>query len=122
MKILVALFGVLIVAMTAFGAARPKHLLAILVGLPTHTRLRVAVGVRIVMGVVFIVAAPSCRFPWVIYAVGVLTLVAGIVLIPIGATRLERIIQRISQQPAWLVRLCCAGGIAFGAFIVYSGV
>lgn len=122
MNILVALFGAFMAVMTAWGAVRPKQILAILAGLPAQQRFRLAVGVRILMGVVFLLGAPRCRYPLVIFALGVLAIVAAIVLVPIGPKRLERIIQRMSQLPAWLIRLLCLVGVAFGAFVIYCGL
>ena len=122
MRYLIALAAVLMMAISAFGIVTPEHLVTIVSGWPTDTRLHVAVGTRLVLGLIFILGARSCRFPTFIYAVGIIALVAAVVLILLGGARVDALIQWWSQQPLLFIRAWCALGVLLAALILYSAL
>jgi len=121
MNILVALVGWMLVAIGLLGIARPHLMLAWVLSWPTDVRLYVTVATRIILGLVFIFAAPKCRFPRFIYAIGIIALIAGLVYLFLGASRLEAIVQWMSGQSTVFIQLLYAATAIFGALLVYSG-
>ena len=71
MALVVSLTGMVIAVMSLFGAARPAWLVAVLSIWRGPTRFGIAVVVRLVLGVLFILASPDCRWPALVRVVGV---------------------------------------------------
>ena len=76
-KIAVAV-GVAYMLMGLSQAVAPDWLLSVDWG--SRTGLMIAAGIRVVVGIVLLLAAPASRFPKVFKVIGVLALVAGCVL------------------------------------------
>jgi len=86
------------------------------------TGLRLTAGVvRIALGACLVLAAGQTRFPMVVAIFGWITLVAGIALLLIGNTLLQRVVGWFSSRlaPLW-VRVAGLAGIALGAFLVFA--
>jgi hypothetical protein len=122
MRHLVAITGALIAAIATVGVLAPEHLVALVSGLSPDTRLQVAVGTRLVLGVVFIVGAPQCRVPVVIYGVGILALAAALLLVLLGEPRVDALIHWWTQQPSAAIRAWCTLAALVGAGIVYCAL
>jgi hypothetical protein len=118
----VALVGLLIVVVSALGIAAPEHLATMVVGWTAETRLSVAVGTRLAMGVLFLVAAPRCRFPAVIRGLGILAVTAAVVLFLLGAGRVGGIVEWWAGQPGSFIRAWCVLSALVGALIVYAAL
>jgi hypothetical protein len=121
MRRFIVLLGLIIIAAGIFGIARPERSFAMLLYWPAEVLLFVAVAVRVVIGMVFILAAPSCRFPRIMYAVGIAALIAALVIVLLGANRVQSVVQWWFRQPPLCVQSVYVGVILFGAFLVYSG-
>jgi hypothetical protein len=121
-RYVVVIIAVLLVAISALGAVAPGRLVAIVTGWPPDTRLYVAVGTRLVIGVVFLVGASKCRFPAVIYGLGILALAAALLLMLLGEPRLDALIRWWSQQPALAIRAWCVLAGLVGALILYAAL
>jgi len=121
-RYMVAVIAVLLMAISAFGVVAPERLVAIVMGWPPDTRLYVAVGTRLVIGLVFVTGASKCRFPVVIYGVGILALAAALLLGLLGEPRLDALIHWWSQQPALAIRAWCVLAELVGALVLYAAL
>ena len=121
MNLIVALIGWIIVAIGLFGIAWPHLMPEAVLGWPPDLLLYMAVGTRIVLGLLLFFAAPSCRLPRFTRVIGVIAVLSGIVSALIGANRLESIVQWMSAKPTAVIRLMYTLDIILGAFLVYSG-
>ncbi len=79
-----------------------------------------AVGVRIVLGLCLLLAAPSSRLPNAFEVVGWLTLIAAILLPVFGRARLVSFIDRFQGFPLGAIRLWLFAGVLFSLFILYG--
>jgi len=61
----------LILTISAWGLIAPESLVAFVASWPSDTRLYVAAGTRLVIGLIFIAGASKCRLPAVVYGVGI---------------------------------------------------
>ena len=122
MLYMVAVIAVLLMAISAFGVFAPERLVAIVTGWPPDTRLYVAVGTRLVVGLIFVAAASKCRFPAVIYGIGILALAGALLLVLLGEPRLDALIRWWSQQPALAIRAWCLLAGLVGALVLYSAL
>jgi len=120
MRHLIALTAVLMIVISALGVAAPERLLAIIAGWSADRRLHVAVGTRLVLGVIFLLGARSCRVPSVIYAFGVLAVLAAMVLLGLGSVRLDALIHWWSLRPPLLIRAWCLVGVLLGMLVLSS--
>ena len=121
MNIIVALIGWIIIAEGLLGIARPHLLLDAVHGWPTDVQLYVAVGARIIIGLLLFFAAPSCRLPRSTRVIGVIVFLAGIAFAFMGANRLQSMIEWVSAKPNWVIQLFYAVATILGTFFVYSG-
>lgn len=118
----VSLAGLLIVAVGAWGTCCPRHFSRTILGWRGAGRFATAIGIRLVLGVLFLVTAPQTRFPVVVYALGGLALAAAVVLLFVGPKRLDVLIDWWLGRPMAMLRLTCAAAILFGAFLFYAGL
>jgi hypothetical protein len=121
MPYIVAGIAALLTAISALGVVAPERLVAIVTGWSPDTRLYVAVGTRLVIGVVFVTGASKCRFPAVIYGVGILAFAAALLLVLLGEPRLDALIRWWSQQPTLAIRAWCVLAGLVGALVLSAG-
>jgi hypothetical protein len=122
MFVLVALFGFLIAAIGTLGVASPGQVVAAMERLEPRTRFTVAVGVRLVLGIVLVLAAPDSRFPTALYTLGIIALIVALLFVPMGVERVDSLVRWWLEKPAAFLRSWFVVGIAFGAFLVYASL
>jgi hypothetical protein len=84
-------------------------------GWPRDVQFYVTVGTRVLLGLLFIFAAPKCRLPRFIRTIGIIALVAGAVYFCLGRGRVDSLIQWMFGQPSMFIQLLYAVTIVFGA-------
>lgn len=121
MTMAVATVGLLIFALGVFGLVRPAGLITF-VERPWRTRagLYLAVCLRLALGVLLIAAAASTRYPWMIGALGVLSVAAALLIPVLGYDRIHAFIDWwVDRSPAF-IRAWAVAACAFGAFLTYA--
>ncbi len=121
MAVIVSVLGVLVVAIGVMGVVTPRTVIALIQRWQGPGRFWFAVGIRLALGVVFLIVAPDCRAPMVVRAVGGVAIAAALGMLALGRARLDRFIEWWLGRPLTHVRLWATGAIAFGALLVYSG-
>jgi len=122
MRYVVAALAVMVLAISALGVIAPEQVVAVVAGWSPDTRIAVAVGARLVLGVVFLLAASTCRFPAIIYGIGILALAGALLLALLGEPRVDALIAWWSQLPTRAISGWCALGVFVGALILYSAL
>ena len=122
MAIVVIILGLLIAGIGLVGVVRPAALLGLVAAVwRTNTGLYLAVGFRLVFGVLLLLAGPSCRFPLTIQILGGVS-IAGALALPIfGRERIWRITRWWMSRSHVFIRTWSLGAAAFGVFLVYAG-
>ena len=120
--LLISAIGVFFVGIGAWGVARPHAVLATIGRLDPRRRLALAVGVRVVLGLVFLWAGPFCRQPGVVVALGWVALAAAVLLLMLGSARLDAIVRYWLERPRGFLRAQFALVIAVGSFFVWTGL
>jgi hypothetical protein len=120
-NLIVALIGWIIVAIGLLGVAQPHLIPTAVLDWPPEVLLYIAVGTRIVIGLLLFFAASSCRLPRFTRVIGVIALISGGVSALIGASRLVSIVQWMSAKPSGIIRLFYVLDIVLGAVLAYSG-
>lgn len=83
-------------------------------------RIYLAGLIRFVLGVVFLVAARECRYPWIIFASGIIFLIGGLLIFMLGPEKIRRILDWYQNQPTLIFRVIALVVLAFGAIIIFS--
>jgi len=122
MRYVVAAIAVLLIAISALGVLAPERLVAVVSALPRDTRLYLAVGTRLVLGVIFLLGASACRFPAVIYGVGILALAAALLLVLLGEPRVDALVHWWCEQPALAIRAWCVLAVLVGGLILIAAL
>ena len=120
MAIIVSMFGVLAVLIGIVGIASPQRLAGTIGGWDSPARFWFAIGIRVLFGIVLIRAAPVCRLPIVVSALGIVAIVAALGIGIAGRARLDALIGWWIQRPT-LLRLSAIVAIGFGVLLVYAG-
>ena len=123
MKVIVTAFGLVILILGVLGVVRPRSLMNF-VERPWRSRsgLNLAVILRLVYGVFLLAAASSTRFPWIIGALGVLSLIAAVSLLFLGYERSRKFVEWWMARPDGFVRGWSLVAGVFGAFLIYAAV
>lgn len=123
MTLIVVFFGALLVGLGMLGLALPSHLIDLVEALSHLSRGHyLPVGLRVILGVALLVAAPTSRFPQVFQILGAFSLLAAVITALLGMARLRKLIQWWTQRPLGLIRGWSLVAALLGAFLVYGVV
>ena len=123
MTMTIAIFGIMIIASSAWGVVAPKTLAKMVMNVMNRPwGLYFAVVVRIGLGLLFVLAADETRFPGAFRFLGYLMLIAAALIPLIGRKRLSRLMEWLHAKPPFVLRIWLIFGIVFGAFVVYAVV
>jgi hypothetical protein len=121
MNIIVLIIGWLVLLLGLLGIASPHSLVNAVLGMSSATRFYVTVIVRIVVGIIFLFAARRCRVAWLVYLFGVIILLSGIVLLFLGAGRLDEIINWFAARSDAGLRSAYVVDVIIGALLIFAG-
>ena len=121
--ILVLLFGLVICGLSGWGVLSPRVIMRMVSDIMDGTGgIVIAVGVRIVLGIVLLVAAAGSRHPLAFEVLGWIAIIAAVAIVIMGRTRLKAIVAKIAGFPDGMLRLGMVFGVLFGAYLVYATV
>lgn len=121
MLIAVAAFGVFMCAACIVGMISPSLLTSLVPWfLKQRMAMVLAVGVRLAIGVLLIMAAPDSLYPLAFRILGGAMIFAAAVLPILGIARLARLVNWVAGWPPLALRAWLVFGFAFGAFLVYG--
>jgi hypothetical protein len=121
MNVVVVIVGWLILLLGLLGIASPHSLVNGVLGMSSVTRFYVTVIVRIVVGIIFLLAARRCRVAWLVYLFGVVILLSGLVLLFLGAGRLDEIINWFAARSDLGLRSAYVVDVIIGATLIFAG-
>lgn len=116
---IVLLFGALIFVGGIVGTTKPQWFRDALFDWQGRTRWLTAFLTRLVLGFVLIYAADSLRHPLVAEILGIIALVAGVVILLAGQSRLDRLITWYLGFSLGFIRFQMVFVILFGAYLAY---
>ena len=119
MTLAVTLFGLFIAALGLAGLVSPPRLLALVARARSQLGLYFIAGLRLLLGVALLLAAPSSRAVLYLQVLGWLALVSGILTPFFGVRRFEAILEWWRERTPWVVRLWCGFVLLFGLSLVW---
>ena len=115
---LIAVFGVLLVLVSAVGILAPGMLLRTVDRvMDRRAGMVVAVAVRVVLGVALLLAASASRWPRVFQVLGWLTLAAAVVIPLLGRDRVSSVVDWMRGVHPILVQVWLVFGVLFGGML-----
>ncbi len=119
MLTVVAVFGILIVFVCAWGLADPARLLDTVAKFSGAGGYAFAIGVRVVLAVAAWIGAPDSLLPLFLQALAVISITAAIALLVMGLGGYRRIIGWVSGFGQSLLRAWLIFGMLFGAAMIW---
>ncbi|MDD5422345.1 MAG: hypothetical protein WC592_04085 [Candidatus Omnitrophota bacterium] len=120
MLTLVRAIGLIVLGMGLTITADPRVLNIVINFWKEGNRIYGAGAARLIFGVIFLMAASSCRHPVVITALGILMIIGAALVFALGPARIKAILGWWEQKPPLFVRLLGLAPAAIGAAILYS--
>ncbi|MDD5262332.1 MAG: hypothetical protein PHD76_10850 [Methylacidiphilales bacterium] len=114
------LIGILLICIGIAGVLRPMYIMTIGHHLLTPTRLHAVAALRIGIGLVLILAAPTSRAPNALRVLGALIFVVGVATAFMGVDRARVMLDWWSAQGPVFIRLPYCIAIAAGSFVTYA--
>ncbi len=122
MSVVVVIFGLFMLGMGTAILMSPERLkkgLRIFLG---KQGFWLATGIRIVVGILFLMAASDTRAPSFITGMGILFLLAGVAIPFIGSARIERLATWWLAKPDWVLRAWAVAAGALGGVFLWCGL
>lgn len=120
MKPIALILSACVAIVGAIGLIRPEALIGIARHFQTPAGLYAAAGLRILLGIALLLAAPTSRAPGVIRVLGAFVLVAGFVTPFVGAERARAIVDWWSEQGGVVMRAWAGFALAIGCFLLWA--
>ncbi len=119
MKILIALFGVLICLAGLTILILPEKFKNIMNRWTGQPRFLFAVIIRVLFGALLLSEAANLKFPFAIKIIGAISILAAVVLLLVGQERMDRFIDWWMKQSEIVFRVASVLAFALGAFLIY---
>jgi hypothetical protein len=120
MVIAIRLIGAFIAAMGLALALSPKGVNQAFDFFSKGKRIYWIGLLRILFGIIFLLAASVCRWTEVIRVLGVLFIIAGSFIFILGIRKVKSVLEWWSKKPALILRLLTLLAVAFGILIIYA--
>jgi hypothetical protein len=120
MDSIVKIVGIVIVLLAFLFLLKPDMMKHILNFFKQGKRVYFAGLVRLILAVVFLLAARECDITWVIVVFGILFLISALSIFMIGAEKLRPMLDWFQNKSALFLRVMAVIILALGAIIIYS--
>lgn len=120
-RLVVLFLGGGIVALAAWGVARPGELMALVSSvLDRQWGIYFGAGVRLLLGVALLIAARASSFPAAFELLGWIVILAALALFVLGRKLTRKLIIWFGRLSMPMLRLWLLFGMAFGVFLLYA--
>ena len=116
----IKIIGIVFVAIGVVYILKPSVMKRLFEFFKKGNRLYVAVPIRLGLAVVFLMGARECRQFWVIFVLGILLLISGVLVLVLGPKKLVPIIEWFQGQSEILQRVIALIVLAVGVVIIIS--
>ncbi len=120
MVILVRLFGVLIIAMGIIFTVKQDSFKKYIAFWSREKSIKKGGLVSILIGVIFLIAAPECRLSGVITVLGIWAIIKGVILLLIKQKKINAYLDWWAKKSHTVVRALGFFAIAIGILLIYS--
>jgi len=114
--------GLFVFAMGLISLLKPTFLKKMIGFWRNGPFLYVMGALKIVLGVLYLIAASACKLPWLVVAIGILTAGGTIVFFALGKDKINKFMDWVSLWALWACRCWGLVAMALGALLVYAGI
>jgi hypothetical protein len=118
--IVIKSLGMLFALMGVAYLLRPEIIKKLMGFFKKGKRIYFAGILRLALAVVFLIAARECRYPWIIFASGVIFLAGGLLIFLLGPEKIRRILNWYQEQSTLIFRVIAVIVLVFGVIIILS--
>ena len=123
MTFVVALLGGTILLQGLVGIARPSSLTRLVQAFwQVPNVLYLAIGLRVIFGLILLAAASESRFPATFQIIGIISLVAAALSLALGLARLQRFVDWFLDRSPGVIRGWSIVSAGFGGFLIYGAL
>ena len=119
MRLLGLAIGALVILGSAISFAVPDLRLSLERSVMTPAGFYAIAGLRIAIGLVFMLTAPASRTPRTLRVLGFVVIIAGLMTPWFGVTRARAVLNWLASAGPLLMHLDAVVGMAIGGFLVY---
>jgi hypothetical protein len=119
MRLLGLVTGALVILESAISFAAPDLRLSLEGSVITPAGLIAIAALRIVIGLVFVLAAPASRAPRALRVLGLIVIIAGVMTPWFGVARSRAVLNWLATAGPLLMHLDSVAGVAIGGFLVW---
>ena len=120
MENVIKIFGIMFITLAVWFFIDTKMPLKISSIFIKGSRIYIAAAFRILLGIVFLLAANYCSKPWIIDIIGIIMLISGISIFAMGLEKARSILQWFQNRPAGFLRLPSVILFIIGVFSIYA--
>lgn len=120
MVILVKLIGIFIAGMGIILLLSPKTIKRLVAFCQQGKRVYISGLLRLLIGVILLLAASQCRLSGMVATLGILVLIGGILIFVLGIERTKALLNRWSNKSTLFLRLWGILALAIGVLLIYS--
>jgi hypothetical protein len=122
MTVIAALVGLMMMGLGGTLAAKPDWFRQIVPRWVTPAGLLGISALRLLIGILLLLAASATRLPSLLYVVGGLSLISGLTTPFIGMDRARRFVEWWVRRPDLILRLWAAAAVLIGLAIVWASI
>ena len=120
MPVVIKIIGAVLVLLAVLYLIKPDATKAIIGFFKKGKRMYIAGLIRLVLAVIFLLAARECHIPAVIIVLGILFLLGGLLIFVLGPARIRPMLEWFQRQSPVLLRVLGLITLAIGALIIYA--
>jgi len=120
MPVVIKIIGSVLVLLAVLYLIKPDVTKGLIGFFKEGKRLYLAGLLRLVLAVIFLLAASQCYVPAVIIVLGILFLLGGLLIFVLGPGKLRPMLEWWQRQSPLLLRIIGLITLAIGALIIYA--
>jgi len=120
MVTLIKILGVAMMLVAVVYLSRPDFMKRVIQFFRQGWRMYFAAAIRLVLAVIFLLAAGQCRHSRIVAAFGIIFLISALLIFVISAEKIRAILDGLIRQPPFVLRIIAFISLAVGAIILYS--
>lgn len=120
MSIIVKVVGIVLAAFAVVYLLKPEVMRWLMRTLSRGRRIYFAALIRFALAILFLLAARECRYFWVVFILGILFLLGGMLIIVLGPAKLKGVIEWGQEQSALVLRFLALVTLALGVLVIIS--
>jgi len=120
MAILIKIIGIIIMVMGIAYFAEPGIMKRVIFFFKQGERIYIAGVMRLVLGIVFLLAARACDITWIIILFSIIFIAGSAIIFMLGPKKFQSLLSWWERQPSWILRIAGVVTAVFGGIIIYA--